>query len=117
MNASVRNVVFFPAFFLTPVVGLAAAGAWRRAGRREAARWFAAAAIVYLLGGLVLTATINVPMNQDLADTVIPADRATAAEIWQDYSGTWQAWNAVRTVASGVALALAGLGLLATRRR
>ena len=34
MNGSVRNAVFFPAFFLTPVVlGLAAALAWRERRR------------------------------------------------------------------------------------
>lgn len=111
MNASVRNAVFFPAFFLTPVALGGAGALQRRAGRRSAARWFGAAAAVYLIGGLILTATVNVPMNQDLADVVVPASRADAESIWSDYSGRWQLWNTVRTVASGAALVLAAVGL------
>ena len=48
MNDSVRNAVFFPAFFLTPVVlGLAAALAWRER-RRASGGLLLAAALVYL---------------------------------------------------------------------
>ncbi|WP_442184477.1 hypothetical protein [Rhizobium leguminosarum] len=51
MNASVRNAVFFPAFFLTPaVLGLTAAAAYF-SGRGAAAFWFGAAAAVYLVFG------------------------------------------------------------------
>ena len=60
MNASVRNAVFFPAFFLTPIA-LAITGvlAWRVV-RRRAAGLFLGAAAVYLVGGLILTMAINV---------------------------------------------------------
>ena len=66
MNASVRNAVFFPAFFLTPIA-LAITGvlAWRVV-RRRAAGLFLGAAAVYLVGGLILTMAINVPMNEEL---------------------------------------------------
>ena len=73
MNASVRNGVFFPAFFLTPVVLGVTALLSYRAGHRRPSVWFLGAAVVYLVGGLILTATVNVPMNNDLADVVIPA--------------------------------------------
>ncbi len=116
MNGSVRNAVFAPAFFATPFVGLVTAAAWRRAGDRRAARWFAAASAVYFVGGLLLTMAINVPMNEDLAETVIPTDRATAEAVWNDYSGDWQIWNIARTVCSGVALVLVGIGTLRSRR-
>ena len=116
MNASVRNAVFFPAFFLTPVVLGAAAVLLHRTERTEAGRWFVAAALVYLLGGLVLTMVVNVPMNEDLALVSGPLTDADAADIWADYSGPWQRWNAVRTVASGMALALAANGLRGASR-
>lgn len=111
MNASVRNAVFFPAFFLTPVVLGLAALLLQRSDRRRAAFWFGLAAATYLLGGLVLTMVVNVPMNEDLARYSGELTEADAARIWRDYSQPWQVWNAARTVASGAALAFAANGL------
>lgn len=117
MNGSVRNATFFPVFFLTPVgLGIAAI-LCQRERRRPSAGLLAAAAVVYLLGGLVLTMTLNVPMNEDLAQVAVPTDLAAARAIWQDYSGTWQVYNQVRTVLSGVALGLAAAGLVFIHRR
>jgi uncharacterized membrane protein len=61
MNASVRNAVFFPAFFLTPVVLVVTAAAMRFGGQGSAALWFLAAAAVYLAFGLFVTTAVNVP--------------------------------------------------------
>ncbi|MEL6679614.1 MAG: anthrone oxygenase family protein [Pseudomonadota bacterium] len=109
MNASVRNVVFFPAFFLTPLVlGLTAFLAMRATSKAPAAL-FLAAALVYLFGGLVLTMAINVPMNEALALIDVPTEIDDARLIWAEYSGPWQIWNQTRTIASGLALALAAL--------
>jgi len=116
MNASVRNAVFFPAFFLTPLVIAFAAMQLRRSGRRRSATRFFSAAGLYLIGGLVLTMSINVPMNEDLAQVVVPATIEDAAVIWQDYSGRWQVANIARTVVSGVSLALVGAGLISLDR-
>lgn len=109
MNASVRNAVFFPAFFLTPAV-LALTALAARQHSRPAAAYFGAGALVYLLGGLILTMAVNVPMNEALALIEIPQDRAAAQKIWQAYSAPWQVWNIARTGVSGLALILAGLG-------
>ncbi len=107
MNASVRNAVFAPAFFGTPVVLAAAAwAAWRTA--RPASLAFATASAIYLGFGLILTMAVNVPMNEALAQVAVPTDRAAAAAIWDAYSPRWQTWNVVRTAASGLALLLAG---------
>lgn len=115
MNASVRNAVFAPAFFGTPfVLGLTAALALGQ-GYRTSGMLFALAAITYLLGGLVLTMAVNVPMNEALAVVTVPDSIPEAQAIWDAYSGKWQLWNQARTVASGVALALAGLGTVYLR--
>jgi uncharacterized membrane protein len=112
MNASVRNAVFFPAFFLTPaVLGLAAALAWTSSQHRCAA-YFAASAVIYLVGGLLLTALVNVPMNEALGTLAVPESAARAREIWSAYSAPWQAWNLTRTLASGTSLVLASLALI-----
>jgi uncharacterized membrane protein len=108
MNASVRNPVFAPAFFGTPVVaGLAALLAWRADHRRSAAL-LAAAAALYIVGAFAPTALVNVPMNLALAATEVPATREAALEIWSAYSSRWQAWNLARTIASGGVLLLVG---------
>ncbi len=116
MNGSVRNATFFPAFFLTPVVLAVASAFCARERRRLSAGLLAAGAVVYLLGGLILTMTLNVPMNEDLAQVVVPADVEAARRIWEDYSGTWQVYNQVRTAFSGIALGLAAAGLVALHR-
>ncbi len=113
MNASVRNAVFFPAFFGTPVLLVGAGALAWRARHRLAARFFLAAGIVYLVGGLVLTLTINVPMNETLAAVRVPETVEDAREVWASYSSRWQGWNTVRTVFSGLSLVLAGVGLAA----
>ena len=111
MNASVRNAVFAPAFFLTPVVLAATALAVRRAGRAGALA-FGLAALVYVAGAFLPTMLVSVPMNEALALVAVPADEAAARTIWADYSPRWQAWNAGRTVACVVSLVLVGWGLL-----
>lgn len=111
MNSSVRNFVFLPAFFLTPVV-LLVAGLISWAERQSSpALLLLAAAALYAVGGLGLTLLVNVPMNEALAQVAVPADLAEATRIWQDYSSRWQVWNMVRTVVSGVSLLLAVLAV------
>ena len=116
MNASVRNAVFFPAFFLTPVALAASALIVGIQHRARSAIWFATACAVYLALGLLLTAAVNVPMNEALATTTIPGDIEAARQIWSDYSARWQFWNQVRTVASGAALLCATMGIIQLNR-
>lgn len=112
MNEAVRNAVFFPAFFLTPVVGaLTAYVAWR-GGYRTACGAFLAASLVYAVGAFLPTATVNVPMNEALAAQGPVESVERAAEIWAAYSPDWQWWNTARTLASGVALLLVGWAML-----
>ena len=111
MNASVRNPVFALGFFGTPVVLAAAALTAWRAGERSGALLFASAGVLYVLGAMVPTVTINVPLNEALAALETPLG-AAAREAWQAYSGPWQFWNAVRAIAAGGALLLAGWSVM-----
>ena len=114
MNASVRNWVFAPAFFGTPVLlALASLVAWRN-GKPQAAICLAVSCLTYVLGAMVPTMTVNVPMNEALAAVETPLDLAGAQETWRNYSGPWQFWNTVRTVLAGLALAVTGIGLTRT---
>ena len=115
MNASVRNMVFAPAFFGTPFVLLATALLARACRFKAAAVAFAAAGLLYLCGGMILTMSINVPMNEALAAVAVPNDVEAARSLWQAYSGPWQFWNTVRTLVSGLTLALVGIAILRLR--
>lgn len=112
MNASVRNPVFFPAFFLTPAILAATAFIALRLDRKPAAAMFASGAAVYFVGAFLITIFINVPMNEALAQVTIPADSDAAREIWRAYSAPWQFWNTIRTLVSGLALILTGMAIL-----
>ena len=111
MNASIRNPVFFPAFFLTPVILVSTAFIAARQNNKTSATLFAAGAAIYFVGALMVTVMVNVPMNEALSRVVVPTDNTEAAEIWHDYSATWQYWNTLRTLVSGLALLLTGLAI------
>ena len=113
INIVVRNAIFFPAFFGTPVVALVAAGLWWKAGAGQVALLLALAAIVYLAGTFLVTLVVNVPMNEALAIATIPADPEQARTLWWNYSGPWTMWNHIRTLASFVSLLLVGWALYA----
>jgi len=109
INNEVRNAAFMPAFFLTPAaLALVAALSWQRA--RPAANWWVAAAMIYLLGGLMLTMVFNVPMNEALAEMQVPEGREAAQTIWDEFSPDWQVYNLARTVFSGIAFVAALTG-------
>ncbi|MEX0344256.1 MAG: DUF1772 domain-containing protein [Rhizobiaceae bacterium] len=116
INASVRNVVFFPAFFLTPVVLAIAAVIAYRINARNSAALFLAAALLYLVGAFLPTLAVNVPMNEALAAISVPEDPESARTIWLEYSLPWQSWNLVRTVATAAVLLLCAGGLYSLRK-
>ncbi|MCC3305501.1 DUF1772 domain-containing protein [Sneathiella sp. HT1-7] len=114
MNASVRNAVFAPAFFGTPfILIVTAAIAWTSS--RRSALLLALAGVIYFFGGVVLTFTVNVQMNEALALVTIPESIEEARQIWQEYSEPWQFWNIMRTIASGITLLLTGCAFLTLR--
>ena len=116
MNSAVRNPVFAVGYFGTPLVLAAVAlVAWNGKERRTAIL-FGIGSVLYVLGVMVPTSTVNVPLNDTLAVVEAPLDDARAQEIWKSYSAPWQFWNAIRAVAAGAVLLLVGLGLLGLGR-
>ncbi len=117
MNASVRNVVFAPAFLGTPVVLLITTLVLALSAERRAALWFGAATVTVSALGYLLTMTINVPMNEALAVLAVPDDMVAARAIWLGYSPDWQFWNQTRTIATGLGLLMVGIGILQIKPR
>lgn len=51
-------------------------------------------------------------MNEALAVVDNFPGSEGAQQTWQAFSGKWQIWNGVRTVASGISLTLTGYAIL-----
>jgi uncharacterized membrane protein len=107
MNVAIINPAFL-ATFVGPVITSAVTG-FLLLGLDEntSAYLFLAGAAVYLVGSLVITGRINIPLNNALEDST----STDWQQRWADFSPRWRRWNAVRTVASAVALLLCGVGL------
>lgn len=73
-------------------------------------RWHDPAAIYlliggasYLIGGFLITMTVNVPMNNTLEN--LEQSNPASIEYWREYVTRWTTWNHVRTVMSIIATA------------
>jgi len=60
-----------------------------------------AAALLFVVGSLVLTGAINVPLNDRLA--AVDPSSTHGVEVWSEYLTRWTAWNHVRAASSAVA--------------
>jgi uncharacterized membrane protein len=108
VNRAIENPLFFVAFTGPLVLPAVAAVRAHRRGRRAAAGWLGAAAVLYA-ATVAVTTGVNVPLNNRLA-TAGPADAAAARHAFE---GLWTATNALRTAGC-----LGALGcLLAAGRR
>ncbi|MFI9149983.1 DUF1772 domain-containing protein [Streptomyces sp. NPDC053367] len=107
----INDVIQNP-LFLTPFLGgllLCAASAWQ--SRTEPHRWWTWSGCAAYALTFLLTVTVNVPLNDQLASATVSL---TAAR--EDFEGPWVAWNAVRAVTSTVGLGLL-VGALSARGR
>lgn len=111
INQAILIPVFFLAFFGTAALSLVLAVLALLGGAGPAALPILIGALSYLLGTIVVTMAVNVPLNNRLAGfRAGAADDAAAA--WQAYRLPWTRWNHVRTLtclgaAAAFALALA----------
>lgn len=101
-NENVRHAGFFVVFFgagVMPLVALAVN--WRH--YRTPSFWLiAVAAVVYILGVIVFTRNVNLPLNyytESWNPQALPAD-------WTETRDAWNRANAVRVATSGVAFVL-----------
>jgi uncharacterized membrane protein len=112
MNRAILNPLFLASFVGPPLVAAAAGVLLLARDATGAAVLFLAAAGVYVLGAIVPTAAVNVPLNNALAAAPEPADETAATRVWSAFSPRWTRYNHWRVVGSLIALALEGLGLL-----
>lgn len=106
INATVRNPMFAFSFFGSLLSLGLAAFVHLRHGRTPRACLTLLAFITYALGGFALTLGINVPLNEELARVRLDGTAQALAQARQVYEGSWNVWNAVRTVCSTAAFLL-----------
>ena len=109
INARIQNPAFFASFFGAALLLLAALAVHFPRPRSGRFRLVALACALYIVGGFLLTAFVNVPMNEELARVAEGASSGELAGARAAYEGPWDFWNAVRTFFSSLAfLALIG---------
>jgi len=104
INVTAVTPLFMIALFATAAAALAVI-VWSAVAADGSARVLAmAGGAVYLAGVIGVTAALNVPLNDRLAEA--SATDPASARLWADYLSDWTMWNHVRTVAG---IAAAGL--------
>jgi uncharacterized membrane protein len=113
MTRKIANPLFFASFLgAVPFLILALALHLRRP-RTGRYRLIAAASVLYIVGGFLLTMVVNAPMSYGLTDVSPEAPARVLAEARNAYEGPWNFWHGVRTVSSILAfVALIGACLL-----
>ncbi|MEV4559791.1 anthrone oxygenase family protein [Kitasatospora sp. NPDC049285] len=102
INVAILNG-WFMLTFLGALVLIVLAGILQwRGGDRTALPWIGAAAVLYLVM-LVITGTVNVPLNDKLAAAGAPDRLADPAAVRAAFEDVWVRWNVVRAVASTAA--------------
>lgn len=117
INATVRNWMFAPAFFGTPVAGILTGALLGWLQHKRAALFMVLAAAIYIVGAFLPTLLVNVPMNESLATVTVPADPQAADHLWREYSASWTWWNTLRTLFSFASLLLVGSAIFVSARR
>ncbi|QDV70307.1 hypothetical protein Poly24_40280 [Rosistilla carotiformis] len=109
INRTILNGVFLSTFFGTEVACLAVTviSLWQR---QPGWAWGTAGAACYLVGGFLITAACNVPLNNQLDPLSATAPESEAQ--WQRYLHRWTRWNHLRTLASTTAVILLSISLL-----
>lgn len=109
INRTTLNPVFLSAFFGTAIacLGIIVLSAIQQ---QTGHAWAIGGAVTYLLGGFLVTASCNVPLNNALDRLAFDAEESH--ESWSRYLTNWTRWNHLRTVASIAAVVLLTTSLL-----
>lgn len=104
INVAIVNPWFVLCFLGAPVFGLLAVVVHMRSGQWPVFWWALAGLALYLVG-LVITGTVNVPLNKQLDGAADLDDRTELAAARNRFEGKWRRWNTARAVACAASLA------------
>ncbi|MFC7642027.1 DUF1772 domain-containing protein [Streptosporangium lutulentum] len=102
INTAILNGWFFLCFIGSLVLIILAAVLHLREDGRSLLPWIVAAAVMYG-ATLVITAVVNVPLNNALDAAGEPGRIADLAAVRERFESTWVYWNVARTVTSTAA--------------
>ncbi|WP_239151441.1 anthrone oxygenase family protein [Virgisporangium aurantiacum] len=103
IDRAIINPLFMLTFFGALLLSGVAAASHLRGDARRAAPWILVAGVLYF-ATVVITMTINVPLNDAIKAAGDPDRIVDLAAVRADFHETrWIAWNVVRTVATTVA--------------
>ncbi|MFJ8042406.1 DUF1772 domain-containing protein [Kitasatospora sp. NPDC096147] len=108
INVAILNGWFLTVFMGALVLALLAVGLHLGAGQRGPLPWLVAAAVLYVVL-VVVTAAVNVPLNDQLAAAGSLDRIPDLGAVREQFETTWVRWNTVRAVAG-----TAGFGCLVT---
>lgn len=108
INVRIQNPLFLLFFVGTALVCLAL-GVTAFVRDTPGKWWLVAGASLYLVGVIVLSFAVNIPLNDQLA-AIDPATAAGAAE-WQNYLAKWNPANNIRAIACALGVIAFGLAL------
>ncbi len=103
INAAILNGWFFISFLGALVLTALAAALHLRADGRGVLPWIVAALVLYV-AALIITATVNVPLNDQLVAAGEPDRIPDLAAVRERFEATWVRWHLVRTLAATAAL-------------
>jgi uncharacterized membrane protein len=103
INERIQNPLFFASFIGAVLFLLAALVVHLPRLRSSRFLLISLACLLYIGGGFLLTAFINVPMNNQLATVDPEAPALVLSRAREAYEGPWDFWNGVRTIFSTVA--------------
>jgi uncharacterized membrane protein len=118
INERIQNPLFFASFFGAVLFLLAALVVHLPSLRSGRFRLISLSCLLYIGGGFLLTAFVNVPMNDQLAAVDPEAPARVLSQARDAYEAPWNFWNGIRTIFSTLSfIALIGACLLAPGRR
>jgi uncharacterized membrane protein len=103
INERIQNPLFFASFIGAVLFLLAALVVHLPRLRSSRFLLISLACLLYIGGGFLLTAFINVPMNDQLATVDPEAPALVLSRAREAYEGPWDFWNGVRTIFSTMA--------------
>jgi uncharacterized membrane protein len=104
INVVILKSLFMPVFLGTSLLSLTLAGSALFRWGEPGALVMLSGGVIYLVGMLLVTMFLNVPLNNALA-AVDPVG-VEGARVWALYLKDWAFWNHVRTIASAAACVL-----------
>lgn len=107
INVVIVNPLFLLSFLGPVVTGAVTGFLLLGLDENTAALLFLAASAVYLIGGIILTGAVNVPLNNALENST----STDWQQRWADFSPRWKKFNHARAFLSMVSLVLVGIGL------